>query len=148
MRLCLVEDNAVTNLELLTLTRPVFELLLGTGSLASKIARAFGIGSGPRRRGVVIRSYLAAIQRQRDARVVVNDRDWQARGPLAVVNGRWVPPEGFELLGGFGSWVGLCDGQPACAIVGSDEAVALEPGGVDSWFDEVTARHGGQNVNN
>jgi UDP-N-acetylglucosamine diphosphorylase/glucosamine-1-phosphate N-acetyltransferase len=146
MRLCLVEDNAVTNLEPLTLTRPVFDLLLGSGTLASKIARAFSVGPGPRRRGAVIRSYLAAIQRQRDARTVVNDRDWLARGPVAVVNGRWVPPEGFEPPGGFGPWVGICDGQPACAIVGPNEAVSLEPGGVDSWFDDIAARHGGQDI--
>ena len=95
MRLCLVEDIAVAGLEPLTLTRPVFDLMLGGGTLASKIARAFGIGPGPHRRGVVIRPYLAAIQRQRDPHTVVNDRDWLARGPLVVANGRWVPPAGF-----------------------------------------------------
>ena len=42
MRLCLVEDNAVAGLEPLTLTRPVFDLMLGGSSLASKAARAFG----------------------------------------------------------------------------------------------------------
>jgi hypothetical protein len=36
MRLCLVEDSAVVNLEPLTLTRPVFELRLGSGTLGSK----------------------------------------------------------------------------------------------------------------
>ena len=44
MRLCLVEDSAVVNLEPLTLTRPVFELRLGSGTLGSKIARFAGIG--------------------------------------------------------------------------------------------------------
>ena len=49
MRLCLVEDIAASGLEPLTLTRPVHELLLGTTTLASKIARAFGVGPGPQR---------------------------------------------------------------------------------------------------
>ena len=49
MRLCLVEDLAVAGLEPLTLTRPVYELWLGCSTLGTKIARAFGVGTGPRR---------------------------------------------------------------------------------------------------
>ena len=63
MRLCLVEDNAVADLEPLTLTRPASELRLGAGTLGGKIARAFGVGTGPARRGAVVRAYLAALQR-------------------------------------------------------------------------------------
>src|SRR5205085_2183822 len=79
MRLCLVEDNAVAGLEPLTLTRPVFELLLGGGTLGGKIAKALGVGAGPARRGAVIRPFLAALQRERDPHTVVNDRAWVAR---------------------------------------------------------------------
>ena len=60
--ICLVEDHAVAGLEPLTLTRPVFDLLLGATRSGAKIARAFGVGPGPGRRGAVIRPYLAAIQ--------------------------------------------------------------------------------------
>ena len=146
MRLCLVEDNAVAGLEPLTLTRPVFDLMLGGGTLASKITRTFKVGAGPQRRGVVIRSYLAPIQRQRDPHTRVNDRDWQARGPLMVVNGRWVPPVSFVPPDSNTPWLGLCNGQPACAFVGPDLAVSLEPGGVDSWFEKVAARYGGEEI--
>jgi UDP-N-acetylglucosamine diphosphorylase/glucosamine-1-phosphate N-acetyltransferase len=146
MRLCLVEDDAVAGLEPLTLTRPVYDLLLGSGTIAAKIARAFGIGPGPQRRGAVIRTYLAAIQRQRDPHTVVNEPAWLARGAVVVANGRWVPPEQFEPPEGPGPWVGFCDGQPACALVGPEEAVALEPGGVDHWFEQAAARHGGQDL--
>ncbi len=48
MRLCLVEDHASARLEPLVLCRPVFDLLLGGSTLGHKIARAFGIGPGPR----------------------------------------------------------------------------------------------------
>lgn len=142
MRLCLAEDNAVSALEPLTLTRPVFDLLLGAGPLGAKIARAFGVGPGPARRGVVVRPYLASAQRWRDPRSTVNDRDWLARGPVLVANGRWVPPAGFdgaaECRGG--PWVGLAEGQPACAWVGPEDAAGLHPGGVDGWFEDLAAR--------
>jgi len=127
MRLCLVEDLAVCALEPLTLTRPVHELLLGATTLASKIARALGVGPGPQRRCCLIRSHLVAAQRQRDPHTIVNERDWLARGPVVVANGRWVPPADFVRPGEFGPWVGLCEGQPACAWVGADAAVGLEP---------------------
>src|SRR3954447_17287706 len=108
MRLCLVEDNAVAGLEPLTLTRPVFDLLLGSGTLGAKIAHAFGIGPGPLRRGVVIRPFLKEVRRARDPHTAVNDRDWLARGPVLVVNGRWVPPVGFAAPEARSSWLGLC----------------------------------------
>lgn len=137
MRLCLVEDSAVEGLEPLTLTRPAADLLLGSTTLGSKIARAFGIGPGPARRGAILRPYLAAIQLQRDPHTAVNDRAWLSRGPAIVANARWVPPHGFVLPDSLSTtWVGLCDGQPACAAVGPDTAADLEPQTVDAWFEQ------------
>ena len=146
MRLCMVEDLAVAGLEPLTLTRPVYDLLLGSSTLGAKVARAFGVGPGPQRRGAMIRPYLAAVQQARDPHTAVNNRDWLARGPVLVANGRWVPPADFPPPSDSGEWLGLCDGQPACALVGPDEAVALEPNGVNSWFERVAARLGGQEI--
>jgi UDP-N-acetylglucosamine diphosphorylase/glucosamine-1-phosphate N-acetyltransferase len=146
MRLCLVEDHAVAGLEPLTLTRTVHDLMLGGSTLGVKIARAFGVGPGPQRRGVVIRPYLAAVQKARDPHTAVNDRDWLARGPVLVVNGRWVPPAGFEPPDMCGPWLGLCDGQPAAAMVGPGEAVGLDPHGVTSWFEEIAARYEGEEI--
>ena len=34
---------------------------------------------------------------------------------MIVANSRWVPPAGFRPPDEPGAWVGLCDGQPACA---------------------------------
>src|SRR3954451_20567536 len=97
MRLCLIEDDVVAGLEPLTLTRPVYDLLLGATTLGDKIARALGAGVGPVDRGVVIRPYLAAAHQARTPQGAVNDRDWLARGPVVVANGRWVPPADFVL---------------------------------------------------
>ena len=146
MRLCLVEDVAVAGLEPLTLTRPVYELWLGCSNLGTKISQAFGIGKGPQRQGAVIRGHLAAVQRQRDPHRVVNDRDWLARGPVMVVNGRWVPPLDFEPPARNESWLGLCEGEPACAWVGPEEAVSLEFHGIESWFERLASRRAGVEV--
>lgn len=141
MRLCLVEDPAAAGLEPLTLTRPVYDLLLGCSTLGEKIARAFGVGSGPRRRGALIRNHLVEVQRGREPHVVFNDQDWLARGAVLVARGRWVPPRDFNPPDEVGGWVGLCDGRPACAWVGPEDAVSLELGGVDAWFEQMAARH-------
>src|SRR6516165_578938 len=109
MRLCLVEDLAVSGLEPLTLARPAHELLLGTTTLGNKIIQAFRVGPGPQQRSCVVRSHLVDVQRLRDPHTVVNDRDWLARGPVVVVNSRWVPPIAFEPPEAYGSWVGYCE---------------------------------------
>ncbi len=140
MRLCLVEDHAVAALEPLTLTRPVYELLLGANPLGAKAARAFGVGPGPARRGAVVRSHLAAIQRERDPHTVINDADWLARGPVCVVNARWVPPLDFAPPTDGAPWLGLCEGLAACAFVGPDLVAGLTPGHVDDWFDDLASR--------
>ncbi len=139
MRLCLVEDDAAGDLDPLSLTRPVFDLMLGASTLGAKIARAFGVGPGPARRGAVVRPYLAAVRRARDPHTAVNDSDWLARGPVLVANGRWVPPEGFTPPEDGPPWVGTCEGRPACASVGPDRAASLTPEAVNGWFDAQLA---------
>jgi UDP-N-acetylglucosamine diphosphorylase/glucosamine-1-phosphate N-acetyltransferase len=140
MRLCLVEDHEAAGLEPLALTRPIYELLLGSTTLGDKIARAFGSKGEHARRGAVIRAHLAAIQLERDPLVAINDRGWMARGPLAVVNARWVPPAEFQAEGVDRPRVGLCEGRPACAWVGPGHAVGLEPNNVTAWFEQMAAR--------
>jgi len=135
MRLCLVEDFAAVQLEPLALTRPVFDLVLGSCTLGEKIARAFGVRAGSGQRGVLVRPHLAAVHRERDPHAAVNDRAWMGRGPVVVANGRWVPPADFTAPAVTRPAVGLCDGQPACAWVGPGQAVALDLHGVDAWFD-------------
>lgn len=142
MRLCLVEDNGVAGLEPLTLTRAGFDLILGSGTIGAKIARAFGVGPGPARRCSIVRPTLAEVQKERDPHARVNDRDWLARGEVLVANGRWVPPAGADLAGSLGgsAFVGLCEGRPAFAWVGPEYAGDLEPNAVDDWFEDLVAK--------
>jgi UDP-N-acetylglucosamine diphosphorylase / glucose-1-phosphate thymidylyltransferase / UDP-N-acetylgalactosamine diphosphorylase / glucosamine-1-phosphate N-acetyltransferase / galactosamine-1-phosphate N-acetyltransferase len=148
MRLCLVEDNGVAGLEPLTLTRATFDLILGATPLGTKIARAFGVGPGPARRGVVVRPTLAEVQRARDPHTLVNDRDWLARGEVMVANGRWVPPAGLDVSSSLrgSAWVGLCDGRPACAWVGPEYAAEIEPNAVDDWFEDLMGKVDGSEI--
>jgi UDP-N-acetylglucosamine diphosphorylase/glucosamine-1-phosphate N-acetyltransferase len=144
MRLCLVEDHAANGLEPLTLTRPVHELRLGATSLGQKIATAFGIGCGPARRGAIVRPHLVALMQERDPRTTWNDREWLGRGPVALAVSRFVPDPGLAPPSGAGNrpWLGLCDGRPAAAVIGSDDAASLPlaPAGIDSWLDDLRAR--------
>jgi UDP-N-acetylglucosamine diphosphorylase/glucosamine-1-phosphate N-acetyltransferase len=140
MRLCLVEDRAVAALEPLTLTRPTFDLRLGAKTVGEKIARAFGVGPGPARRAAVVRPYLAAILHQRDPQTSINDPAWLGRDAAVVANARWLPPESFTAPNISPPWLGLCEGQPACAWVGPDLAAWLKPNAVDAWFEDLKAR--------
>jgi UDP-N-acetylglucosamine diphosphorylase/glucosamine-1-phosphate N-acetyltransferase len=88
MRVCLFEDHAALDLEPLSLTRPVFELLCGLTSLAAKQSRFFPPGP----RGVLVRPYLADLCRLHSSAVPVNNLAWLRAGPTILVNGRWLPP--------------------------------------------------------
>ena len=88
MRLCLFEDPGVSDLEPLTLTRPVFELLCGLGSLADKQRRSFDCPEV----GALIRPHLAATYHLQQPHIVINDLAWLRAEPTILVNGRWLPP--------------------------------------------------------
>lgn len=140
MRLCLVDDQGTSGLEPLTLTRPASELLLGATTLGEKIARFFGIGPGPARRGAVMTPSLAAFERERNPRVSINDADWLSRGAVVIARSRWVPPKGTIDTLDRTPRIGMCEGVPAFAIVDGDDASRLAPNRVDAWFEELLAR--------
>ena len=79
-------------------------------------------------------------------------RIWWSTIGIGLREGRWLLRMGAGAAGWvgmpdcYGSWVGLCEGRPALAWVGPDDAVSLEPQGVDSWFDRMTSTHGGLDV--
>jgi len=148
MRLCLVEDSAVADVGPLADTRPVFDLLLGSRTLGDRAARAFRLGpwGQPGGRAVVVRPHLEPLQRAGRPHAVVNDPRRMSSGPVLVVNGRWVPAGGPPVTPDRTGWVGLCEGRPACAVVGPGETAGLEPGRVDAWFEAVAARSPARDV--
>jgi UDP-N-acetylglucosamine diphosphorylase/glucosamine-1-phosphate N-acetyltransferase len=103
MRVCLFEDAGVANLEPLTLTRPVFELLCGATSLSCK-QQLFFAGNEV---GVLIRPFLADLNRLEHPETPVNDEPWVRSGPIIFVNGRWLPPlENTDISNPCLAWVG------------------------------------------
>src|SRR5262249_5888334 len=87
MRVCLFEDRGVLDLEPLTLTRPVFELLCGLTPLGDKQRRHFASTQV----GFLVRPELADLCRLRHPGTPVNDAAWLRAGPVVLVNGRWLP---------------------------------------------------------
>jgi UDP-N-acetylglucosamine diphosphorylase/glucosamine-1-phosphate N-acetyltransferase len=111
MRLCLFEDLGVADLEPLTLTRPVFNLLCGLGSLGDKQRRHFGCPEV----GALVRPPLAPICHLLHAQTPVNDLAWLRAEPTILLNGRWLPPGG--------SPPGLS--EPCVAMIGNEVAYAF-----------------------
>src|SRR5688572_28478773 len=89
MHLCLFEDRA-ERLAPLTLTRPVFDLHCGTTTLADKLTTALGAAPD----SVLVRPQLEAVCRIQHPERRVNDWDRLRTGPVALVSGRWLPPDG------------------------------------------------------
>lgn len=112
MRVCLFEDAGVANLEPLTLTRPVFDLLCGTEALSSKQLRFSDVPEV----GFLIRPYLVDWYRIENPGAPINDESWLHAGPTILVNGRWLPPsEKADLT------------KPCVACLGDQVAYAVLP---------------------
>src|SRR5437868_2315724 len=89
MRLVVFEDREVGLLDPLTLTRPAFDLRCAASSLLEHQRRHFGAEEV----GARVRPELAELCRLAHPGMPVNDPDWARRGPAALVNARWLPPE-------------------------------------------------------
>ena len=145
MRVCFYEDRHVADLEPLTHTRPVFDLLCGQTSLADKQARHFQ-ASG---RAAVVRPHLAELVRQESVGMVVHSPvrppAWGA-GPVVVVNGRWLPPTGVA-MDLSGPCVGLVGDEPAWAVVDATDFTADTPDAVEeqmeAWKATLPCREAG-----
>src|SRR5258708_6910386 len=118
MRVCLFEDRGAAGLEPLSLTRPVFDLVCGSGPLADKQAR---LVPGARL-GLLVRPDLAALARWERPGVPVNDPAWLQAGPAVLVNGRWLPPARATIPGV--PCVGLAGGEVAYAVADPDHLPA------------------------
>lgn len=130
MRLCLFEDSLVADLEPLSLTRPVFDLLCGCNTLADKHARHFSA----RYHGVLVRPSLVEIVQESSFGIAVNDLDWIKSGPVVLVNGRWLPPLAASSL--MQPCVGLCDDEVAFAVLFPEHLAGFMPESIDAYLEE------------
>jgi UDP-N-acetylglucosamine diphosphorylase/glucosamine-1-phosphate N-acetyltransferase len=134
MRVCLFEDAGVANLEPLTLTRPVFELLCGTDSLGAKQRRFFGETD----LAVLVRPSLVDFYRHVHPGIPVNDELWLRAGPTILVNGRWLPPmKKADVTAPCMAWVG---DQLAYASLPADLAVQLSPDSLEDSLESWKKR--------
>jgi UDP-N-acetylglucosamine diphosphorylase/glucosamine-1-phosphate N-acetyltransferase len=145
MRVCLFEDHRVPDLEPLTLTRPVFDLLCGLTSLAAKQYRCFAAHG----HGALVRPHLAEVCRLGPSPGAINDLAWLRAGPTALVNGRWLPPAAGlrQTDAADGYWVGLVDDEVACAVVGPEHLAACSVNTIDdclaAWKATLPCRPAG-----
>lgn len=128
MRLCVFEDAGVSNLEPLSLTRPVSDLWLGTSSLLRRQQRYFAA----EQTAVLIRPLLANLCRQNQPELVINDSSWLRKGGGVLVNARWLPPAEPPVLAQTG----------AVGLVGEQIAYLVLPPGErrDCSFDQLPRR--------
>ena len=94
MKVCIFEDEKVTLLYPLSLTRPAFELKCGHGSLREKILRLFP-GA---RVSYSVREYLAGSFKEKSGATSVNSLSDIPTDDCLFINGRWlVLDEKFEI---------------------------------------------------
>lgn len=115
MRLCVFEDVGAANLEPLSLTRPVFDLWLGTGTLLQRQQRFFDSDET----AALIRPLLEEVCRQNQPNLVLNDASWLRKTGCVLVNARWLPPTEVAPLPQKG----------AIGMVGEQIAYVVFPGG-------------------
>ena len=133
MLICHFEDHAVADLEPLTLTRPVFELLCGCTTLGAKQSSYFSCAAA----GAIVRPYLAGLLAEQRPDLPVNDTSWMRRGPVVMVNGRWLPPEGnFDSSGiDIKSFVGTVGHEIAYAFLSPEQITGCSPDTLDDFLD-------------
>jgi len=83
---CIFEDKKHANFLPLALSRPVFDLRIGCGTLRSRLLDGLPAGG----RSLICRDYLAALTREEPAKVAVNEPSSSA---TLFLNGRWLAVE-------------------------------------------------------
>jgi UDP-N-acetylglucosamine diphosphorylase/glucosamine-1-phosphate N-acetyltransferase len=128
MRICIFEDSGVALLEPLALTRPVFALFCGARSLLDRQRDI----AATREVGLWVRPELVELCRAQYPDLPVNDEAWLRRGPIVLVNARWLPDDGTPIDATPG--VGRAHGQLAYLALPSGEAPPDEPTALEQWL--------------
>lgn len=142
MRICVFEDRGVENLEPLTLTRPVFDLLCGTCTILERQRSYWGAGEI----GALLRPWLADLCRQMHPDVQVNNCPWLRSDTTVLLNGRWLPP--LEKPSDFHQpHIGLVGDDVAYAVLPCDQLTYCSPNTIDdcleTWRHRLSARPAG-----
>src|SRR5262249_58650349 len=108
MRICILEDQTVRNLEPLALTRPAFDLRCGALTLLERQRRHFGAGEVGALVRPLLHEYTAALHPE----LAVNSPPWLQKEVPVLVNARWLP-NGEPFRAARGAHVGLVGDQVA-----------------------------------
>lgn len=130
MRVCLFEDQGVGDLEPLSLTRPVFELLCGATTLGAKQRRYFQATDT----AALIRPHLVELYRLHSPQIAVNDLSRLQGGPVVLVNGRWLPPVGV-VKPIDSPCVGLIGEEVVYAVVDQAQVISLSQENLQECLD-------------
>jgi UDP-N-acetylglucosamine diphosphorylase/glucosamine-1-phosphate N-acetyltransferase len=138
MRICVFEDAAVTGLQPMSLTRPVFDLRCGAVSLLERQLRSLPSAKV----SVLIRPVLAGLCQVQHPDLVINDAKWLASGAtemVLLVNGRWFLPGAVELR--LRPEIGLVGEQVAYVMIPADKLGDLSqdtlPRHLDTWKESL-----------
>jgi UDP-N-acetylglucosamine diphosphorylase/glucosamine-1-phosphate N-acetyltransferase len=131
MHVCLFEDRLVADLEPLTLTRPAFDLLCGTSSLAAKQRRYFSASS----LDVLVRSHLSRCWHMHAPDFPANHHAELGAGPAVLVNARWLPPSRV-FAAETSPCVGLVGDDVAFAVVNLDQLSSCSPDNIDDCLEQ------------
>jgi UDP-N-acetylglucosamine diphosphorylase/glucosamine-1-phosphate N-acetyltransferase len=142
MRICVFEDRDVDNLEPLTLTRPVFDLLCGTSTILERQRNYLQANEI----GVLLRPYLADLCRQLHPELQVNNCAWLRCEPTVLLNGRWLPP--IERPPDLQQpHLGLVGDEIAYAVLPCDQLTYCSPNTIDdcleTWKQRLPVRPAG-----
>lgn len=124
MRIAFYEDEHVKGLTPLTLTRPAYELLCGRFTVRERWQDHFSTAAETPEWAGFVRSELAAVCRERNPEIVINDHIGLQYGSTLLVNSRWIgsPDDALQLSS---DEVGMIDGVIVALPIEPEEAILL-----------------------
>ena len=141
MRICVFEDSGCGGLEPLALTRPAFDLRCGAATLLERQVRRFAAVEV----AALVRPFLADFCRFMHAEMAVNDAARLRRGPVVLVNARWLPGAG-EPVPADAAAVGLVDDKVAYVVLpdgAADVSSETLPWRLEEWKRTLPHRDAG-----
>ncbi|WP_166831248.1 putative sugar nucleotidyl transferase [Thalassoroseus pseudoceratinae] len=134
MRIAFYEDERVKDLAPLTLTRPAYELLCGRFSVRERWQDHLSTSSEKPEWLGFVRPELAAVCRERNPEVVVNDFVGLQYESTLLINGRWIdsPADALQLTN---NEVGMVNGTIVALRIDPEEAILLTE---ENFLDAIT----------